>query len=575
MKTFHFNSISFIILVTIIFTGCTSVYHGFNKSESGYYYKIYKSGNDTIKPQIGDRLSLNIVYSTKIHRKDSVFFHGKNHSNATIQMPLYPSNFKGDLYEGIQKISKGDSAVFVFNTNSLLFKTLNLSKHPANIDTNSIIFCHVKLHSFYTPYPGFTMTPTELYYKIYRVKQDTVKPKRGDWVSMDLSYLTKIKGKDTLLFDSKIMLKGAPVRFKLPQSDFQGDLYEGLKMLSQGDSCIFLINSDSLFLRTFKMKQRPAMIDSNSIVYFYVHLLSVDSPEKMKKDEDDALKKYIAENKITTKPTSSGIYILVTNPGEGTKIDTGYIVKLHFIVSHIDGKQIYSSYQQPEPLKYTCGQKFDTPGVEEAIGTLRKGSKAKVIVPSSMAFGEMGKGTVVPPYTTLIYDVEIIDVQTKTEYEKTQTEEKQKDQMKKENAKTDETILRDKYLKDNNITVKPTADGLYFIEKAKGNGPQAAPGKKVKVHYTGTLLDGKKFDSSRDRNEPFEFTLGKGQVIKGWDEGIAMMQQGGKATLIIPSSIGYAERDMGDIPPYSTLVFDVELIEVSNVNPPSAQPVKK
>jgi len=84
----------------------------------------------------------------------------------------------------------------------------------------------------------------------------------------------------------------------------------------------------------------------------------------------------------------------------------------------------------------------------------------------------------------------------------------------------------------------------------------------VKVHYTGTLLNGTKFDSSRDRNEPFEFTLGQGQVIKGWDEGIALMNVGGKATLVIPSTIAYGDRDMGTIPPYSTLVFDVELMDV-------------
>jgi FKBP-type peptidyl-prolyl cis-trans isomerase len=126
-----------------------------------------------------------------------------------------------------------------------------------------------------------------------------------------------------------------------------------------------------------------------------------------------------------------------------------------------------------------------------------------------------------------------------------------------------------KYLKEKNITAKPTSSGIYYIEKVKGSGAKAAAGKVVKVHYTGTLLNGTKFDSSRDRNQPYEFTLGQGQVIKGWDEGFALMNVGGKATLIIPSKMGYNERDMGTIPPYSTLVFDVELIDVQDQKPAS------
>jgi FKBP-type peptidyl-prolyl cis-trans isomerase len=119
------------------------------------------------------------------------------------------------------------------------------------------------------------------------------------------------------------------------------------------------------------------------------------------------------------------------------------------------------------------------------------------------------------------------------------------------------------FLKEKGINAKPTKSGLYYVEVQKGNGPIAIPGTKVKVHYTGTLLNGKKFDSSLDRNQPFEFELGKGMVIKGWEEGIAMMAVGGKAKLIIPSRLGYGERGAPpSIGPYSTLVFDVELIDV-------------
>jgi FKBP-type peptidyl-prolyl cis-trans isomerase len=108
-----------------------------------------------------------------------------------------------------------------------------------------------------------------------------------------------------------------------------------------------------------------------------------------------------------------------------------------------------------------------------------------------------------------------------------------------------------------------TASGLEYNQKEAGVGTQAAPGKTVKVHYTGKFPDGKVFDSSISRGEPIEFVLGQGQVIKGWDEGITLMKAGGKAELTIPPHLAYGERGAGAvIPPNATLVFDVELVEV-------------
>jgi FKBP-type peptidyl-prolyl cis-trans isomerase len=107
-----------------------------------------------------------------------------------------------------------------------------------------------------------------------------------------------------------------------------------------------------------------------------------------------------------------------------------------------------------------------------------------------------------------------------------------------------------------------TPSGLQYRDDRVGDGQEAKAGDHVSVHYTGTLTDGKKFDSSRDRGQPFQFGLGAGQVIRGWDEGVAGMKVGGRRTLVIPPGLGYGPRPVGPIPANSTLVFDVELLGI-------------
>ena len=108
-----------------------------------------------------------------------------------------------------------------------------------------------------------------------------------------------------------------------------------------------------------------------------------------------------------------------------------------------------------------------------------------------------------------------------------------------------------------------TASGLRYTDDKVGDGAQPKKGQQVTVHYTGTLPDGKKFDSSRDRGSPFKFSIGVGQVIKGWDEGVMSMKVGGRRRLVIPPDLGYGARGAGGvIPPMATLHFDVELISV-------------
>lgn len=115
---------------------------------------------------------------------------------------------------------------------------------------------------------------------------------------------------------------------------------------------------------------------------------------------------------------------------------------------------------------------------------------------------------------------------------------------------------------DSNIVT--TDSGLQYIDLEEGTGATPETGQTVFVHYTGTLEDGTKFDSSLDRNQPFSFKIGRGQVIRGWDEGLSTMKVGGKRRLIIPPDLGYGARGAGGvIPPNATLLFDVELLRIS------------
>jgi peptidylprolyl isomerase len=108
-----------------------------------------------------------------------------------------------------------------------------------------------------------------------------------------------------------------------------------------------------------------------------------------------------------------------------------------------------------------------------------------------------------------------------------------------------------------------TASGLGYVDLVAGTGPQPKTGDSVRVHYTGWLENGKKFDSSHDRREPLVFAVGRGQVIKGWDEGVGSMKVGGKRKLVIPAGLGYGSQGAGGvIPPNATLIFEVELLGI-------------
>lgn len=217
------------------------------------------------------------------------------------------------------------------------------------------------------------------------------------------------------------------------------------------------------------------------------------------------------------------------------------------------------------PMKIPMIKSIYKGDIYEGIGMMHVGDSAVFQSNADSVFLKLFRMRKLPKFVDstkdIYFAIKLVSVKTPQQM---QAEESGR-MMKLQNAENKE---REAYLKKNNIKVKPMADGLYFIPKKAGKGPHPKIGDKVSVHYTGYLLNGKKFDSSVDRGKPFEFTLGKHQVIPGWDEGIALLRKGGTATLIIPSSLGYGARNMGPIPPFSTLVFDVKLVSFKHAVKP-------
>jgi len=280
----------------------------------------------------------------------------------------------------------------------------------------------------------------------------------------------------------------------------------------------------------------------------------------------------------------SGLYVKYIKKNEkGKKGKLGEIVHCTMQV-HLMGKNgksdslLYSSVKMPDlpgGLEFLPLMKPAYDGdLMEGVIEMRVGESASFIVSADSFFlvtKKMPKmPDSIPSGSELIFTIDVKDIQNEEATAAIwEAERKKMEAMmeKKYDALRDiENDTLQNYLKRKNISTKAQESGLIVVEKKKGTGPLPKEKEMVTVHYTGYLLNGKKFDSSFDRKEPITFELGSGQVIRGWDQGIGLMRVGSTAQLIIPSELAYGPQGSGPIPPFSTLVFDVELIK-SEPNP--------
>ncbi|MDR0970222.1 MAG: FKBP-type peptidyl-prolyl cis-trans isomerase [Lentimicrobiaceae bacterium] len=415
------------------------------------------------------------------------------------------------------------------------------------------------------PFKDFEKAENGVNIKYHKRGAESAKPQVGDFAYFSMSYFVG----DSMYFNSNDFAGERP--FPVREPEFVGDMNAALSLLNIGDSVTIGILVDSMFIDPQGNLALPQGVEPGDPSYFNIQLNRIQTKEayeaeqeiflqQQKEQEIALLNAYLAQNKGDKKP--SGLVVIEDVKGKGNFPKKGDVMKLKFAISSLEGEPFFSTQGESVDVEY--GKEVDTKGFNEGIGYMKQGGKYRLVVPSELAFGSEGFPMAgIPPYFGMIYEVEVVEMKSKEAYEKEQAALKAAAELIAEERRLAEPAKIAKYVKDNNITVAPTESGLYMIHETEGTGKLPQSGNMVEVHYTLYNIDGEKLQSSRDSGKPFSFVIGRNQVIQGWDEGVAMMKEGGKATLLIPSAIAYGGTDRGtDIPAYSPLVFEVELISV-------------
>jgi peptidylprolyl isomerase len=330
--------------------------------------------------------------------------------------------------------------------------------------------------------------------------------------------------KDSTKFDSS-RDRGEPLEFVLGTGQVIKGWDIGIEGMKQGE-----IRSLKIPAILAYGNNEVGPIPANSDLLFEVELIG-----SQKAMEPDTLLK---PSSIKWKSLRPGIEIFDEIAGGGTELRAGMELTFHYTGWLVNGHKFGSSKDFGKPAKTVLGMGKMVRGLELGLESLKQGGVRWLRVSPGMAYGPVAMSNI-PPNSTLIFRVQA------------------------ESAEFDEELAATMDFFPNTDLVKWVlgSEGLnYFVEKG-GSGKPVKAGDMVRVHYTGWLSDGTKFDSSRDRGNPISLELGAGHVIRGWDLGLAGMKPGEKRLLLIPPGLGYGSSGAGPIPPDATLVFAVEIVE--------------
>ncbi len=411
-------------------------------------------------------------------------------------------------------------------------------------------------------HPGYKKTKDGMHYRFHRQNPNTAKPKPTDFLKLEMTcYLN-----DSLYYDWQKNTDDMYAQLSEPK--FAGDLMSAYSMLHVGDSASFYIKADSIALLYYDQDPKAVGLGPDDYFRYEMKLLEIMSAEefqeglkrvvdKMKAEAKASLSNYIEKEGISVKPSESGVYVVDLEKGKGRCPKTGEKVELDFEARLLDGTFVGSTYDSGEPFSFVLGEGFVIAGWEEVVSQMHIGDKVRAIIPFEMAYNEHSVGNI-PSYSNLVYDIKLLKITTKEELARQAAQ-------KLKTLRAEKEKEFEEFVKANQI-VDHTASGLYYAKMIHTDGASPVSGKVARIKYVANLMDGTPLGDTEQLGGHYDIDYGKHNVLLGLEEGVGLMKVGEKARFVIPYKLAYGENGYNGIPPCSNLIFDVELVEIRELN---------
>ena len=430
-----------------------------------------------------------------------------------------------------------------------------------------LIVCVIIVSCKNSAYKGFDKMKNGAYMQFHDVNKHGEMPRIGDYVIVDLKQTMG----DSLFYTSEYEENGC-LEFEVTESFFIGDMMAGLLNMHVDDSATVAFLIDSMCIKTLGMDAVPDYLTAGMPIYIDMRLKGIITAEEMaaknavdlqmmKQDDEDHLAMYYSDEK--NKITKSGLIILSVN-GKGRGPKDGEILKVNFNLIMFNGDTLLDLFDR-EPIAVRCGDLELGEGFAEAMRYVPEGGEGHFLIPSSLAFDSAGLENSIPPYTSFFLNVKNTKILTQEGYEEEQKKLHEAEEAENQKRLKEEPARIEKFIKEHNVNVAPSETGVYYLEIETGRGSVVDNGDLVTIHYNLYNIDDKLIETSFG-GDPLQFVYGNNEMVPGIEEALGNMRVGGKATIIVPSKMGFGDVAIDkELPANSTVIFDIELIDVQKV----------